>query len=154
METIALKQIFLADDDADDRSLFKEALSILSPDSKLTIANNGLELMHLLPKISADMIFLDINMPIKNGIDCIKWIRELKQYSKLLVVAYSSAFDKAEINKAYAFGVHLYFIKPTKLSYLLDDLEKLLQLDWDDPEKITSDHFVNNNYVAFNSQRG
>src|SRR5215208_1902638 len=105
METIALQQILLADDDADDRSLFKEALASVSPDSRLTIANNGLELMHLLFTDPPDMVFLDSNMPLKNGIDCIKWIRDLKRFKNLLVVAYSSAFDKAEINKAYAFGV-------------------------------------------------
>jgi DNA-binding NarL/FixJ family response regulator len=154
MEVITLSQFVLADDDADDRSLFQEALNEVAPHSQLTTANNGADLIQLLSNSKADMVFLDLNMPLKNGIDCIKWIRELKQFRHLLVVAYSSAFDKAEINKAYAYGVHLYFIKPTKIGHLIEDLEKLFELNWDDPVTITSNHFINNNYVAFNSKRG
>jgi CheY-like chemotaxis protein len=147
------KNILLADDDADDRSLFKEALDHVAPDCNLTIANNGLELMHLLQKQEPDMLFLDINMPLKNGIDCIKWIRELRQFKNLIVVAYSSAFDSSQINRAYAFGVDLYLIKPTKLHYLVEDLQHLFELDWYNHQTVTSDHFVRSGYVAFNEHR-
>jgi CheY-like chemotaxis protein len=153
MEMIALQNILLADDDADDRFLFKEALAAVSPDMKLTIAKNGLELMQSLSIEQPDMLFLDINMPLKNGIDCIKWIRELKQFRRLIVVAYSSAFDMAQINKAYAYGVHLYFIKPTRINFLIEDLERLFELNWDDPSTITNKYFIRNSYIAFNSNR-
>jgi len=153
METIALQEFLLADDDSDDRSLFSEALGRVCPDSRLTIASNGLELMEVLQKFRPDMLFLDINMPLRNGIDCIKWIRELKQFKKMVVIAYSSAFDNAQINKAYAYGVHLYFIKPTIISQLVEDLQRLFELDWDDPSKVTSNYFIRNSYVPFNSNR-
>jgi CheY-like chemotaxis protein len=153
VDTITLKNILLADDDADDRLLFEEALKTVSPDSELTFAHNGLELMQVLERYTPDIIFLDINMPLKNGIDCIKWIRDLKQFRNLSVVAYSSAFNSEEINKAYAFGVHLYFIKPTRLRFLVEDLEYLFELDWNDPNTITSDHFTGSSYRAFNPQR-
>jgi CheY-like chemotaxis protein len=147
------KQIFLADDDADDRSLFAEALDIVSPESTLTIARNGMELMHFLSKAAPDMLFLDLNMPLKDGTDCIKWIRDLKELKHILVVAYSSAFDEIEINKAYNLGMNLYFIKPTRLSYLINDLNDLFDLDWSDPEDITNARFIDNRYTAFNEGR-
>ena len=153
METIALQEIILADDDADDRSLFKEALEQVLPDSKLTMATNGQELMQILENRKPDILFLDINMPLKNGIDCIKWIREMNRLKNLIVIAYSSAFDIGQINRAYAFGVHLYFIKPTRLQFLLEDMQRLFQLDWDNPNIITYSHFVKNNYMAFNGNR-
>jgi DNA-binding NtrC family response regulator len=153
METIPLQELLLADDDADDRQLFEEALNQVSPGCHLTVANNGVELMHILDKKVPDMLFLDINMPLKNGIDCIKWIRELKKLKKLVVIAYSSAFDISQINKAYAFGVHLYFIKPTRMNYLVEDLKRLFELNWDDPNTVTSSHFIRNSYIPFNGNR-
>ena len=153
MEAVALKKILLADDDADDRSLFKEALAEVSPDSELAIATNGVELLEVLSKETPDMLFLDINMPLKNGIDCVKWIKDLKQFRNLIVVAYSSAINNSEINKAYAYGMDLYFIKPTKVRLLIEDLDDLFHLDWYDPKTITSNHFKQNHYVAFNPSR-
>jgi CheY-like chemotaxis protein len=146
--------IVLADDDADDRALFGEALRQVAPSGELTLAANGVELMALLERQVPDLLFLDINMPLKNGIDCIKWIRELRQLRRLIVIAYSSAFDDVQINKAYAFGVHLYLIKPTRLRYLVDDLQAMLDLDWDDPTGVTFQHFERGHYSAFNAIRG
>ncbi len=153
MEAIALKKILLADDDADDRSLFKEALSEVSPESELSMVKDGVELMEMLSKENPDILFLDINMPLKNGIDCVKWIKDLKQFRHLLIVAYSSAFDTAEINKAYAYGMDIYFIKPTKIHFLVEDLERLFTLDWSDPKTITRNHFIRNHYIPFNGNR-
>lgn len=153
MEAVALQKILLADDDADDRSLFTEALARVSPDSKLTVARDGQELLDVLSKEKPDMLFLDINMPLKNGIDCVKWIKDLKQFRHLIVIAYSSAIDNAEINKAYAYGMDLYFIKPTKIGFLIEDLDALFHLNWLDPQSITSNHFRRNHYVAFNQSR-
>jgi CheY-like chemotaxis protein len=154
LKTFDFTEVYLAEDDEDDRALFREALKIVVPEARLTIANNGMDLMQRLMTNKPDIIFLDINMPLKNGIDCIQWIRDLRDLRKLLVVAYSSAFNRDEINKAYAFGVHLYLIKPTKLKFLVEDLEHLFQLQWNDPNRITSDHFINGSYVPFNGKRG
>jgi CheY-like chemotaxis protein len=153
MEAVALKKILLADDDADDRRLFKEALATVSPESKLAEVKDGAELIEKLAKEKPDLLFLDINMPLKNGIECVKWIKEVKQLRRVPIIAYSSAFDTTEINKAYAYGMDLYFIKPTKRPYLLEDLERLFALNWNDPQTITSNHFICNHYIAFNCNR-
>ena len=92
-------------------------------------------------------------MPVKKGIECIKSIRELRQLRRLIVIAYSSAFNPVEINKAYAFGVHLYLIKPTRLGLLKEDLRRLLALNWTDPTAITAQYFSHNHYSAFNPER-
>ena len=153
MEAAVLKTVLLADDDADDRIVFKDALDTVMPEASLETANNGMEVMLYLNDKIPDIIFLDINMPLRNGIECIKSIRELKQFRHLPVVAYSSAFNVEEINKAYAFGAHLYLIKPTRFSFLIEDLNHLFALDWTEPNIITSDHFIDNHYKAFNERR-
>jgi CheY-like chemotaxis protein len=62
-----MKNIFLADDDADDRMFFTDALKKLPIPTQLTLSNDGLELMSNLETVVPDVIFLDLNMPRKTG---------------------------------------------------------------------------------------
>ena len=67
-----IKSILLADDDVDDRLLFQEALTELHKETNLIIARDGLEMMQMLETKAVknpDVIFLDLNMPRKNGFD-------------------------------------------------------------------------------------
>ena len=70
--------ILLADDDQDDCLLFKEALDELAITVQLTAVQNGEELMQLLNKaeILPDLMFLDLNMPRKNGMECLFAIKQ------------------------------------------------------------------------------
>ena len=66
--------VYLADDDADDRLLFEEALMEISYDVILTTAKNGEQLMGILDQNTPPpphLIFLDLNMPLKNGFECL-----------------------------------------------------------------------------------
>ena len=78
------KQVFLADDDADDRLLFGEAIQEVTDNVHLTSVENGEQLMNVLENGNEpvhEMIFLDINMPMKNGLEC---LTELKKDKKFL----------------------------------------------------------------------
>ena len=70
--------LLLADDDEDDRIFFNEALQELPIDTSLNTVNDGQQLMNLLTSISTtlpDIIFLDLNMPLKTGYECLKEIK-------------------------------------------------------------------------------
>mgnify|MGYP003579274684 CR=1 FL=1 len=71
--------IIVADDDSDDRELFEEAATFADPGITITLARDGEELMeHLLNRsLLPDMIFLDLNMPRKNGKECLTEIRTI-----------------------------------------------------------------------------
>ena len=78
-----LKQMFilLADDDTDDCIFFKEALDELLLPTKLMTVHDGEQLMHLLANESTelpDVLFLDLNMPRKNGFECLEEIKSLR----------------------------------------------------------------------------
>lgn len=66
-----MKTIFLAEDDADDREFFEDALKRLSIPTVLTLSNDGIELMSNLEILThhppPHVIFLDLNMPKKDG---------------------------------------------------------------------------------------
>ena len=117
-------KILLAEDDKDDRFLFGKALKELSFSVKLTTVTNGESLMEYLHKHKwnlPDILFLDINMPRKNGIDCLKEIKNDIRLEKMSVVIFSTGYDEKAANDLYNMGAHLYIRKPK-----FAELEKFL----------------------------
>ena len=85
--------IVLADDDEGDRLLFKEALQDLKINAKISTLNDGVELMDYLTKNDTPLpflLFLDLNMPRKNGLECLKEIRSIEKLREVPVAIYST----------------------------------------------------------------
>lgn len=90
-------KILLADDDDDDRLFFKEALEDIKIKTKVHTVNDGTALMEHLnqPGIPLpDMLFLDLNMPKKNGIQCLEEIRKDQRFKELTIAIYSTSGRK------------------------------------------------------------
>ncbi|MCF2442330.1 response regulator [Dyadobacter sp. CY345] len=120
--------IFLADDDEDDTFLFKEALGQLPVPTELIIAENGMELMRKLGSsaLVPDLIFLDMNMPVKNGLECLLELRSSTSYDATPVVILSTSIAGYLLEEAYNAGANLYIQKPTSFSNLVTILKKCL----------------------------
>ena len=76
---MSLISIMLIDDDEDDRDIFFQALMEIDPSIQFNGFENGMEavkLLHDSVSLLPDLIFLDLNMPCMNGLDCLKKIRE------------------------------------------------------------------------------
>lgn len=117
--------IFLADDDKDDRSLLSDALLELSPTVKLKTFDNGVDLMASLlerERSLPDIIFLDLNMPLMTGEECLEDIRNERQLAKIPVVIYSGYHDDHKIRLLQKKGADRFLQKPN--SYL--ELQALL----------------------------
>lgn len=118
--------IMLADDDKDDCLLFKEALNDLPLSYQLTIVNDGEQLMQQLNEIHYSekmellpfLIFLDLNMPRKNGFECLKEIKEDEWLNPIPVIIFSTCYDQNIANKLYDSGAHYYICKPAEFSHL------------------------------------
>lgn len=128
------KNIFLADDDDDDRLLFVEALSEIDNSVSLTIAEDGKQLMDILhakPNPLPDVLFLDINMPRKNGFECLEEIRKHNDNLKDLNIIIFTTCDKCTtMEKAYELGATFFAVKPNKFSDLKLLINDVLQMDW------------------------
>ena len=125
--------IALADDDEDDRMIFEEVIDELAMRTKLSLFKNGQELMDYLslPNIVLpNLIFLDLNMPIKNGMQCLKEIRQNNALKNLAVAIYSTSSSEKDIEETFVNGANIYINKPTNFSNLRDVIEKVLQLNW------------------------
>lgn len=147
--TSIVKTIWITDDDPDDLEIFSDALSEIYPSAHLTTLSSGEELLKQLSLLPApDLLFLDINMPC-NGHDCLKTIRSQHKFQCLPIIIYSSSFRELDVADSYQLGANLYLKKPISYRSLLAALKQILQLDWTQPQDITSRQFVGNKYVPF-----
>ena len=119
--------ILLADDDADDRLLFKEALEELEIKPTVNTVNNGIELMAYLTKKDAPLphlIFLDLNMPRKNGLECLKEIRSNEKLKDISIAIYSTSDNEKDIEETFLSGANVYLTKPDNFNMLKQLLYK------------------------------
>ncbi len=114
-------QLLLADDDADDRMFFREALQELPIDSSVKTVNDGEQLMDMLTLDAGelpDILFLDLNMPCKTGIECLTEIKRHEKLNQLPVIIYSTSLNIEVVNMLYEKGAHGYIRKPGDFSKL------------------------------------
>lgn len=138
------KHILLADDDDDDRLLFTEVLEEISLDAQVTAAHDGDHLMKILQSSNAlpDVVFLDLNMPMKNGIECLEEIRLNERFKNLPVVILSTSAYPGTIERAFEIGAHLYVRKPSDFDSLKNVIQRALSIDWEHAQRPAIRDFV------------
>ncbi|WP_036156684.1 response regulator [Maribacter forsetii] len=122
--------VFLADDDSDDRTFFSDALREIPIQTKISEFNNGVDLMaDLLSATSEkpDVIFLDLKMPMMDGFECLADIRDLEKYTDTPVIIYSTSYHPKEITRLNEMGASLYLQKPSSYNQLKTLLHKCLR---------------------------
>jgi CheY-like chemotaxis protein len=149
MNQKVIQSIVLADDDSDDHHFFKEALAEASPATALTIVKDGKELLDLLQHYLPDLLFLDLDMPVKNGLECLQEIRSNEKTKSIGVVVFSSTTRPANIETAYEMGADLFYIKPSNYNELLSSIKAIIHLDWSNPLTIKSQYYIEGKYTAF-----
>lgn len=114
--------LLLADDDEDDCDFFKEALDELLLPTSLVTVNDGVQLMDFLSESGAenlpDILFLDLNMPRKNGLECLTEIKQLEEFKNLPVIIFSTSLDRDIVDLVYGKGAVYYIQKPGEFSKL------------------------------------
>ncbi|MXN91134.1 response regulator [Flavobacterium sp. Sd200] len=124
-----LKNVYLCDDDPDDRELFQNALQQISPDLLLTASGDGEELLlQLYDSFSSlpDIIFLDINMPGKDGLETLREIKSHLHLYNIPVVIYSTSSQSDTVHATYSLGAKSYLVKPDSFNVLKKALTMLI----------------------------
>jgi CheY-like chemotaxis protein len=115
------KTILLAEDDSDDRMFFEDVLKEVVMNTNLLVADDGVELMTVLDESvppPPDIIFLDLNMPKKNGFECLKEIRQTDKLKGIPVIIFSTSDNADAINATYSLGANFYMRKPRSFDML------------------------------------
>lgn len=125
------RKIWLVDDDADDQLFFLDALGEINAEIECEIANNGQDALDKLKDSPIpELLFLDLNMPVMNGFDCLAELRKHDKYRDLPVVIFTTTSDLSTIKKTYELGANGFFKKPNDFPTMRKKLEALLEMDF------------------------
>ena len=127
------RNIFLVDDDEEDRELFSEALSQVDETVRLTEISNCFKLIDTLDNSETpkpDIIFLDMDMPKFNGLECLKKLKASNRTQDLKIVVLSTFAYPQYIDEAYKNGASCYYVKPTRFPKLKEIISDALQGNW------------------------
>jgi CheY-like chemotaxis protein len=123
----ALKTCFLIDDDHDDQLIFTLALKQVSGSLMCVTANNGFEALEKLGQkgFLPDYIFMDLNMPGMNGIECLLKIKGLTHLRNIPVVIYTTSSNQQDILETNALGAYAFITKPYHIADLSQKLHEV-----------------------------
>ncbi len=125
--------IILADDDEDDRLLFTDAFEELKINTKVNTFNDGVELMDYLnnpDSILPNVLFLDLNMPKKNGIECLYEIKANEKFNDIAIAIFSTSSSEEHIEETFVQGANIYIKKPSDFTTLKKVLSEVVTINW------------------------
>lgn len=134
IEKFGSRNVVLVEDDADDIEFFQEAIEKIPFNVELRIFRNGQEFVDgmLADKTNVpDLVFLDLNMPIKNGIQALKELRQIPEFKNIPIVAiYSTSISEKDHAETFLLGADAFISKPTDYGDLNSMILKIFEIDW------------------------
>jgi CheY-like chemotaxis protein len=122
--------ILLVEDNDDDVYFVSRALRNSGLNLPLEVAHDGQEAVDVLTKagsLSRDseslrpcLVLLDLNLPLKSGLEVLKWIRQHSEFKTIIVVVLTSSTAEADMDHAYSLGANSYVIKPSDATKLAE----------------------------------
>ncbi|HEX7862796.1 MAG TPA: response regulator [Verrucomicrobiae bacterium] len=122
--------ILLVEDSEDDVFLMKRALKGAKIKNSLIVVEDGQQAVDYLGGAGkfADrekfpfpaVVFLDLKLPMKSGLEVLEWIRQQPGLENLVVLVLTSSSEPSDLKRAYALGANSYLVKPPTADQLLD----------------------------------
>ncbi len=125
--------VLLADDDEDDRLFFRDAFKEIRIKTVVEIVNDGVELMDYILKPDIELphvLFLDLNMPRKTGMECLIEIKKIEQLKNIAIAIYSTSASEEDIEDTFVKGANVYIKKPSDFATLRKLLEEVIKMNW------------------------
>jgi len=131
--------VLIVEDNENDVFFMKRALSTAGFTNPLVIAEDGQQALDYLGGVGkyADqmtfpvptLIFLDLKLPVKRGLDVLAWLRQQSHLREVIVIVLTSSSEPADIHQAYRLGANSYLVKPAT-TQRLTDMARALKLYW------------------------
>jgi len=124
------KTCFLIDDDEDDQEIFTLALREADASIKCVTASDGVEALAKLADDKTfipDYIFLDLNMPLMNGKECLREIRKQSHLKGVPVIIFSTSSEPHDIEETRKLGANDFITKPPLISSLSRQLAEFFK---------------------------
>jgi DNA-binding response OmpR family regulator len=123
-------RIVVADDDADDRGMIKDAFEESKLGNPVDFVEDGMQLMeylrregkyrHLAGQPYPGFVLLDLNMPRKDGRTALKEIKESAELHRIPIVILTTSKAEEDIIKTYNLGVNSFICKPVSFDKLVE----------------------------------
>ena len=121
-------RILLIDDDEDDQELFLLAMKEIAASVECITLDNARNALTQLENraLTADVIFLDLNMPVMTGQQFLSEMNKRAALSQIPVIVLSTSSNKETINQAKALGAKKFITKPSNFTELKNILHRIL----------------------------
>jgi CheY-like chemotaxis protein len=124
------KKIMLIDDDPDDQLFFRDAVQSVNPDLHCLLASTCHEAIKQLEEPPPpDLIFMDLNMPVMNGFDCLLYLKNQIEFKHIPVVIFTTSKNLKDINRTKQLGAKWFMTKPDDFNILCKKINKIIQRD-------------------------
>jgi CheY-like chemotaxis protein len=122
MITVMQKTILLVDDDEEEFYIIKLALDMAQVNYHCVWANGLDQAKQIVKGLQPDFIFIDINMPRCNGINCLEQLKKQEQLQQSVFVMYSTHISETDHDKAMELGAAYCIHKPENIKILRKQL--------------------------------
>ena len=124
--------IHYIDDDEEDLEFFKAAAHKVPSVLNVHTYMRNNEFLNAIENVDVakTIVFLDINMPGKSGIDILKILRSNDKLKSLSVIMYSTSKDQKVIDISKEFGADYYAVKPASYLSIEELIKHVLTIDW------------------------
>jgi CheY-like chemotaxis protein len=118
---------FLIDDDIDDQKIFSIISEEVDSTIKCSFANDGVDAIEKLTtcEVVPDLIFLDVNMPRMDGLECLRKIKKIDRLKNIPVYMYSTTADPTTVTLTKRLGVKDFIVKPNNINELVNILTNI-----------------------------
>ncbi len=120
------KRVLVAEDSYINQEIIKAYLE--DADIVVTVADNGAKAIELLQSQEFDLVLMDIQMPVLDGLSAVKQIREQLKLVKLPIIALSAHAMKEDEQKSLDAGMNGHITKPINVVQVFSALERALKI--------------------------
>ncbi len=113
-----IRECLIIDDDQDDQEIFLMCLGQINKNINCLAMKDGVEAISMLTSNSEYIphyIFIDVNMPKMNGIDCLRIIKNMKHLKYTKIFMYSTTSENSTLTESKKLGADDFIIKPPKM---------------------------------------
>lgn len=138
-------KIVVCDDNWAESPLFEFTLRNIGVDYELDWVDSGLDLLIYLTTadVLPDMIFLDVNMPGKSGIQWLEEIRSNRRWNHIPIIIQSFSGTTRDVEAAFYGGADLFILKSDFSKGFQQSLRTIFQRDWTNrPRPLRSSFFL------------
>jgi CheY-like chemotaxis protein len=122
------RKILVVDDVAENRAVARDLLASFG--FEVAEAANGQDGLEMAQRLRPDLVLLDVAMPKQDGLEVARMLRQHETFREIPIIAMSASVSASDSAQCLAAGMNAFLPKPLDADKLLEQMARLLGLDW------------------------